>query len=142
MSSSWAAAQLAQRRARVSRTLAEAREAFDAALLLPEWVDRYLGIHRAALSTAAAVIDALTERRRSRGAAPLSAWALLVKCAPELRDHAAWYAEQSKTRSAVEAGIHRFATPAAVEEATRRTERFMADARAAVERWTASAGAG
>ncbi len=88
-----AAALLAQAR----RGLAEAERETTAA-------ERFIGAYLAALRGAAAVLEARGRPHRGR-ARPASSWVLLDSVAPELREWSAFFAGNSATRAAAQAGI-------------------------------------
>ncbi|WP_439378176.1 SAV_6107 family HEPN domain-containing protein [Amycolatopsis lexingtonensis] len=88
-----AAALLAQAR----RGLAEAERETTSA-------ERFIGAYLAALRGAAAVLEARGRPHRGR-ARPASSWVLLDSVAPELREWSAFFAGNSATRAAAQAGI-------------------------------------
>nr|WP_318531880.1 SAV_6107 family HEPN domain-containing protein [Amycolatopsis eburnea] len=66
--------------------------------------ERFIGAYLAALRGAAAVLEARGRPHRGR-ARPASSWVLLDSVAPELREWSAFFAGNSATRAAAQAGI-------------------------------------
>jgi hypothetical protein len=83
--------------AQARRGLAEAERETDPA-------ERFIGAYLAALRGAAAVLAARGRPHRGR-ARPASTWVLLDSVAPELREWSAFFAGNSATRAAAQAGI-------------------------------------
>ncbi|HEY8374028.1 MAG TPA: SAV_6107 family HEPN domain-containing protein [Pseudonocardiaceae bacterium] len=91
---------------------------------LPTPAERYASAHQSALRGAAAVLALRGQPHRGRRK-PTSAWVLLAKAAPELREWAAFFAEGAKTRHAVQAGITRGVSAEAADDLVRRTGQFL-----------------
>lgn len=79
----------------------------------------YLGALRAA-----AAVPALRGRPHRGRAKPTSVWVLLPELAPELAEWAAFFADCSDTREAVEAGITRQVTRRAAADLVRQAAQF------------------
>ncbi|WIX78505.1 SAV_6107 family HEPN domain-containing protein [Amycolatopsis carbonis] len=83
--------------AQAKRGLADAENERDPA-------ERFIGAYLSALRGAAAVLAVRGRPRRGRGR-PASGWVLLDAVAPELQEWSAFFAANSATRAAAEAGI-------------------------------------
>ncbi|HWD06375.1 MAG TPA: SAV_6107 family HEPN domain-containing protein [Amycolatopsis sp.] len=108
-----AAALLAQ----AKRGLADAENERDPA-------ERFIGAYLAALRGAGAVLAVRGRPRRSQGR-PASGWVLLDAVAPELREWSAFFAANSETRAAAEAGITGRVTAESAAELSRATALFL-----------------
>ncbi|WP_425388711.1 SAV_6107 family HEPN domain-containing protein [Amycolatopsis jejuensis] len=84
--------------------LAQAKRGLDHAANERDPAERFIGAYLAALRGAAAVLAVHGRPRRGRGR-PASGWVLLDAVAPELREWSAFFAANSETRAAAEAGI-------------------------------------
>ncbi len=80
--------------------------------------ERFIGAYLAALRGAAAVLEARGRPHRGR-ARPASGWVLLESVAPELKEWAAFFAANSATRAAAQAGITGKVTAAMADELLR-----------------------
>ncbi|MFD9893666.1 SAV_6107 family HEPN domain-containing protein [Amycolatopsis sp. NPDC059027] len=90
--------------------LAQARRGLAEAEREPEPAERFVGAYLAALRGAAAVLAARGRPHRGR-ARPASGWVLLDAVAPELKEWSAFFAANSATRAAAQAGITGKVTP-------------------------------
>ncbi|HET6499283.1 MAG TPA: SAV_6107 family HEPN domain-containing protein [Amycolatopsis sp.] len=99
------------------RGLAEAGHATDPA---PRFIASYL----AALRAAAAVLAARGRPHRGR-ARPASVWVLLEATAPELGEWAVFFAANSATQAAAQAGITRRMTARAADDLLRQAGQFI-----------------
>ncbi|MFF0146326.1 hypothetical protein ATK36_1399 [Amycolatopsis sulphurea] len=86
--------------------------------------ERFIGAYLAALRGAGAVLAARGRPRRGRGR-PASGWVLLDAVAPELRDWSAFFAANSETRAAAEAGITGRVTAESAAALLQATGRFL-----------------
>ncbi len=84
--------------------LAQARRGLAEAAQESRPAERFIGAYLAALRGAAAVLAARGRPHRGR-ARPASTWTLLDSVAPELREWSAFFASNSATRAAAQAGI-------------------------------------
>lgn len=84
--------------------LAQARRGLAEAVQESRPAERFIGAYLAALRGAAAVLAARGRPHRGR-ARPASTWVLLDSVAPELREWSAFFASNSATRAAAQAGI-------------------------------------
>lgn len=84
--------------------LAQARRGLAEATQESRPAERFIGAYLAALRGAAAVLAARGRPHRGR-ARPASTWDLLDSVAPELREWSAFFASNSATRAAAQAGI-------------------------------------
>ncbi|MEU4251493.1 SAV_6107 family HEPN domain-containing protein [Amycolatopsis sp. NPDC026612] len=84
--------------------LAQARRELAEAERESRPAERFIGAYLAALRGAAAVLAARGRPHRGR-ARPASTWVLLDSVAPELREWSAFFASNSATRAAAQAGI-------------------------------------
>jgi hypothetical protein len=84
--------------------LAQARRGLAEAAQETRPAERFIGAYLAALRGAAAVLAARGRPHRGR-ARPASTWVLLDAVAPELREWSAFFASNSATRAAAQAGI-------------------------------------
>ncbi|WP_410588561.1 SAV_6107 family HEPN domain-containing protein [Amycolatopsis sp. lyj-23] len=84
--------------------LAQARRGLAEAVQETRPAERFIGAYLAALRGAAAVLAARGRPHRGR-ARPASTWVLLDSVAPELREWSAFFASNSATRAAAQAGI-------------------------------------
>ncbi|WP_414639980.1 SAV_6107 family HEPN domain-containing protein [Amycolatopsis sp.] len=84
--------------------LAQARRGLAEAAQESRPAERFIGAYLAALRGAAAVLAARGRPHRGR-ARPASTWVLLDSVAPELREWSAFFASNSATRAAAQAGI-------------------------------------
>ncbi|WP_020657752.1 SAV_6107 family HEPN domain-containing protein [Amycolatopsis benzoatilytica] len=84
--------------------LAQAKRGLDQASKERDPAECFIGAYLAALRGAAAVLAVRGRPRRGRGR-PASGWVLLDAVAPELREWSAFFAANSETRAAAEAGI-------------------------------------
>ncbi|WP_103351517.1 SAV_6107 family HEPN domain-containing protein [Amycolatopsis sp. CA-128772] len=84
--------------------LAQARRLLAEAERETQPAERFIGAYLAALRGAAAVLAARGRPHRGR-ARPASTWVLLDSVAPELREWSAFFASNSATRAAAQAGI-------------------------------------
>lgn len=84
--------------------LAQARRGLAEAERETRPAERFIGAYLAALRGAAAVLAARGRPHRGR-ARPASTWVLLDSVAPELREWSAFFASNSATRAAAQAGI-------------------------------------
>ncbi|SEC23853.1 hypothetical protein SAMN04489727_3057 [Amycolatopsis tolypomycina] len=84
--------------------LAQARRGLAEAVQESRPAERFIGAYLAALRGAAAVLAARGRPHRGR-ARPASTWDLLDSVAPELREWSAFFASNSATRAAAQAGI-------------------------------------
>jgi len=84
--------------------LAQARRELAEAVQESRPAERFIGAYLAALRGAAAVLAARGRPHRGR-ARPASTWVLLDSVAPELREWSAFFASNSATRAAAQAGI-------------------------------------
>ncbi|MCR6488123.1 SAV_6107 family HEPN domain-containing protein [Amycolatopsis sp. OK19-0408] len=84
--------------------LAQARRGLADAERETDPVERFVGAYLAALRGAAAVLAARGRPHRGRSR-PASTWVLLDSVAPELREWSAFFAGNSATRAAAQAGI-------------------------------------
>ncbi|MFB9687653.1 SAV_6107 family HEPN domain-containing protein [Amycolatopsis plumensis] len=84
--------------------LAQARRGLAEATQETRPAERFIGAYLAALRGAAAVLAARGRPHRGR-ARPASTWVLLDSVAPELREWSAFFASNSATRAAAQAGI-------------------------------------
>nr|WP_308443397.1 SAV_6107 family HEPN domain-containing protein [Amycolatopsis bullii] len=84
--------------------LAQARRGLAEATRETRPAERFIGAYLAALRGAAAVLAARGRPHRGR-ARPASTWVLLDSVAPELREWSAFFASNSATRAAAQAGI-------------------------------------
>ncbi|WP_406629009.1 SAV_6107 family HEPN domain-containing protein [Amycolatopsis sp. WGS_07] len=82
--------------------LSQANRGLDHAENERDPAERFIGAYLAALRGAGAVLAVRGRPRRSR---PASGWVLLDAVAPELREWSAFFAANSETRAAAEAGI-------------------------------------
>ena len=89
----------------------------------PAPAQRYALAYLAALRAAAAML-ALRGRPHRGRAQPASAWALLARLAPELREWAEFFAAGSATRAAVQAGISRSVSQRAADDLVRQAAQF------------------
>ncbi|MFC3455557.1 SAV_6107 family HEPN domain-containing protein [Amycolatopsis speibonae] len=103
--------------AQARRGLAEAERESDPA-------ERFIGAYLAALRGAAAVLEARGRPHRGR-ARPASGWVLLDSVAPELKEWAAFFAANSATRAAAQAGITGKVTVELADELTRAAAVFL-----------------
>jgi hypothetical protein len=103
--------------AQARRGLAEAERETDSA-------ERFIGAYLAALRGAAAVLAARGRPHRGR-ARPASGWVLLDSVAPELREWSAFFAANSATRAAAQAGITGKVTPELAADLLRAAEVFL-----------------
>ncbi|MFE0026589.1 SAV_6107 family HEPN domain-containing protein [Amycolatopsis sp. NPDC059021] len=90
--------------------LAQARRGLAEAEREQEPAERFVGAYLAALRGAAAVLAARGRPHRGR-ARPASGWVLLDAVAPELKEWSAFFAANSATRAAAQAGITGKVTP-------------------------------
>jgi len=90
--------------------LTQARRALTDAEAERDHVDQFVGAYLAALRGAAAVLAARGRPHRGRSR-PASGWVLLDSVAPELREWSAFFAANSATRAAAQAGISGRVTP-------------------------------
>lgn len=103
--------------------LARARFTWAEALQERQPADAFARAHRAALQAAAAVLaDGASPAIRRR---PTSAWVLLDKVAPELRDWSAYFADAADRRAAVEAGVRRVVGQRDADDMTRTASEFI-----------------
>ncbi|QRP44127.1 SAV_6107 family HEPN domain-containing protein [Amycolatopsis sp. FDAARGOS 1241] len=86
--------------------------------------ERFIGAYLAALRGAGAVLAVRGRPRRGRGR-PASGWVLLDAVAPELREWSAFFAANSATRAAAEAGITGKVTAESAAELLRATGLFL-----------------
>jgi hypothetical protein len=84
--------------------LAQARRGLAEAERETQPSERFIGAYLAALRGAAAVLAARGRPHRGR-ARPASTWVLLDSVAPELQEWSAFFASNSATRAAAQAGI-------------------------------------
>jgi hypothetical protein len=110
--------------AQARRGLAEARSETDPA-------ERFTGSYLSALRAAAAVLAARGRPHRGR-AKPASVWVLLETAAPELREWAVFFAANSATQAAVQAGITGRLTPAMADDLLHQSDQFLELARRVV----------
>ncbi|WP_410672724.1 SAV_6107 family HEPN domain-containing protein [Amycolatopsis sp. cmx-4-68] len=103
--------------AQARRGLAEAERETDAA-------ERFIGAYLAALRGAAAVLAARGRPHRGR-ARPASTWVLLDSVVPELREWSAFFASNSATRAAAQAGITGKVTAESADELVRVATPFL-----------------
>ncbi|MBA0125663.1 hypothetical protein H0B56_08945 [Haloechinothrix sp. YIM 98757] len=87
-------------------------------------VERFTGAYIAGLRAAAAVLAARGRPHRGR-ARPTSVWTLLSSVAPELSDWAGYFAAQSSTYAAAQAGIGHRVTAAAADDLLHHAGRFL-----------------
>jgi hypothetical protein len=92
---------------------------------------RFISSYLSALRAAAAVLAAKGRPHRGR-ARPASVWVLLEAEAPELTEWAAYFAANSATQAAAQAGITRRVTEDLADELVQRTRQFLELARRAV----------
>lgn len=83
---------------------AQARRGLAEAERESEPAQRFIGAYLAALRGTAAVLEARGRPHRGR-ARPASGWVLLESVAPELKEWAAFFAANSATRAAAQAGL-------------------------------------
>jgi hypothetical protein len=83
---------------------AQARRGLAEAERESEPAERFIGAYLAALRGTAAVLEARGRPHRGR-ARPASGWVLLESVAPELKEWAAFFAANSATRAAAQAGL-------------------------------------
>lgn len=83
---------------------AQARRGLAEAERESEPAQRFIGVYLAALRGTAAVLEARGRPHRGR-ARPASGWVLLESVAPELKEWAAFFAANSATRAAAQAGL-------------------------------------
>ncbi|WP_329058467.1 SAV_6107 family HEPN domain-containing protein [Amycolatopsis sp. NBC_01480] len=103
--------------AQAKRGLAEAGRERDPA-------ERFIGAYLSALRGAAAVLAARGRPGRGRSR-PASGWVLLDAVAPELREWSAFFAANSATRAAAEAGITGRVTAESAADLLRATSLFL-----------------
>lgn len=103
--------------------LRQARWGLGEAQREPVPAHRYALAYLAALRAAAAMLALRGRPHRSR-ARPTSAWVLLSKLAPELREWAAFFAAGSGTSAAVRAGVIRGVTQRAADDLVRQAALF------------------
>ncbi|HEY2060724.1 MAG TPA: SAV_6107 family HEPN domain-containing protein [Amycolatopsis sp.] len=103
--------------AQAKRGLAEAGHERDPA-------ERFIGAYLSALRAAAAVLAARGRPGRGRSR-PASGWVLLDAVAPELREWSAFFAANSATRAAAEAGITGRVTAESAADLLRATSLFL-----------------
>jgi hypothetical protein len=103
--------------AQAKRGLAEAQRERDPA-------ERFIGAYLSALRGAAAVLAARGRPNRGRSR-PASGWVLLDAVAPELREWSAFFAANSATRAAAEAGISGRVTAESAADLLRATSLFL-----------------
>lgn len=94
-------------------------------------VPRFISSYLSALRAAAAVLAAKGRPHRGR-ARPASVWVLLEAEASELTEWAAYFAANSATQAAAQAGITRRVTEDLADELVQRTGQFLELARRAV----------
>jgi hypothetical protein len=110
--------------AQAGRGLAEARREHEPS-------ERFTGAYLSALRAAAAVLAAKGRPHRGR-AKPASVWMLLESAAPDLREWALYFASNSATQAAVQAGITGRLTVAMADDLLRQSEQFVELARRVV----------
>jgi SAV_6107-like HEPN len=89
--------------------------------------ERYALAHLAALRAAAAVLAARARPADALGRGrPRSVWTLLVQCAPELAEWAAFFAAGARKRAAAEAGLPRAVSTREADDLLRDAETFLA----------------
>lgn len=106
--------------------LSQAKTTWAEAVLEPAAAEKYRLAHIAALRAAASVLGwragpAISVRRR-----PTSAWVLLDKVAPELRDWSAYFADSAGRRAAIEAGSLSVVTEREADDLLRAAGEFIA----------------
>ncbi|SFB37439.1 hypothetical protein SAMN05216266_109163 [Amycolatopsis marina] len=94
-------------------------------------VHRFISSYLSALRAAAAVLAARGRPHRGR-ARPASVWVLLETEAPELGEWATYFAANSATQAAAQAGITRRVTEDLADELVQRSRQFLELARRAV----------
>ena len=94
-------------------------------------VHRFISSYLSALRAAAAVLSAKGRPHRGR-ARPASVWVLLEAEAPELGEWATYFAANSATQAAAQAGNTRKVTEELADELVQRTRQFLELARRAV----------
>lgn len=104
--------------------LAQARRGLAEAEAEREPAERFIGAYLAALRGAAAVLSARGRPHRGR-ARPASGWVLLDSVAPELREWSAFFASNSATRAAAQAGITGKVTEASAADLLRASALFL-----------------
>lgn len=92
---------------------------------------RYASAYLAALRAGAAVL-AVRAQPSARQRAGRSVWQLLTRVTPELAEWAAFFAANSATRSAAEAGISRLVSARAADDLLRQAEQFVGLSRSLV----------
>jgi hypothetical protein len=86
--------------------------------------ERFRLAHLSALRSAAAVLAARARTKRS--GRPTDAWTLLASVAPEYGEWAAFFAANSATRSAVEAGARSRVSQRDADDMVRQADLFLA----------------
>lgn len=110
----------------VRRLLAASRCSRDEAAGADDAGQRYAAAHLAALRAAAAILADRAHPDDSRSRRPRSAWSLLVKNAPELREWAAYFAAGADKRAAAEAGQRAAVTAREADDLLRAADTFLA----------------
>jgi hypothetical protein len=87
--------------------------------------ERYVAAHLAALRAAAAVLAARAQREVRGSRRPRSAWELLSKVAPDLREWAAFFSASALKRAAVEAGLANSVTAREADDLVRESGAFI-----------------
>jgi SAV_6107-like HEPN len=103
--------------------LSRARATLDEAATSLEPASRYAGAHMAALQATAGLLAARAQPAPQRG--QRSAWALLVRVAPELGEWASFFAAGASKRAAAEAGLSGAVTAREADDLLRDSERFL-----------------
>ncbi|MEQ0564685.1 SAV_6107 family HEPN domain-containing protein [Amycolatopsis sp. NEAU-NG30] len=104
--------------------LAQARRGLAEAERETAPAERFIGAYLASLRGAAAVLAARGRPHRGR-ARPASTWVLLDSVAPELREWSAFFASNSATRAAAQAGITGKVTAESAAELVRTATSFL-----------------
>ncbi|WP_328607723.1 SAV_6107 family HEPN domain-containing protein [Amycolatopsis sp. NBC_00345] len=104
--------------------LAQAKRGLAGAERERDPAERFIGAYLSALRGAAAVLAARGRPSRGRSR-PASGWVLLDAVAPELREWSAFFAANSATRAAAEAGITGRVTAESAADLLRATSLFL-----------------
>jgi hypothetical protein len=88
--------------------------------------ERYATAHLAALRAAAAILAARAQPSDARRSRPTSAWVLLAKVAPELREWAGYFAAGAEKRAAALAGLRTAVTAREADDLIRDAGVFLA----------------
>jgi hypothetical protein len=104
--------------------LAQAKRGLAGAERERDPAERFIGAYLSALRGAAAVLAARGRPSRGRSR-PASGWVLLDAVAPELREWSAFFAANSATRAAAEAGITGRVTAESAADLLRATALFL-----------------